>query len=350
MAVAPRDAHVLIVDDEQMVRRSLRKKLAREGYRCDEAQDAEEALRQMRGTPADLVILDIMMPGKSGDQLLPELTFYYPSTAVVMSTAVTDPDTIIRCMKNGAKDYICKPFKLDQVVASVERALAKMETELAVRGHQQLLEKRVAEQTKELRKLSLGAIKSLVVALEAKDKYTAGHSLRVTDIALAIGKEMGLESTELDDLHWGALLHDVGKLAVDPAIQNKPGRLTPDEYEQMMMHIQVGPRIVGPVVNQAVTDIIAHHHDRHDGKGFAQALEGDAIPLNARILAVADSFDAMNSDRPYRTALPIEKSLEEIRTGSGSQFDPDAATAFLRLAARDGVPHAIYCVQTRTAS
>ena len=339
--MATRSAQVLIVDDEQMVRRSLRKKLTREGYRCEEAQNAEEALAQMRGTPVDLVILDVMMPGKSGDKLLPEITLLYPETAVVMATAVADSDTIIGCMKNGAKDYICKPFKLDDVMASVERALLKMEAELTLKSHQRQLERRVTEQTAEIQKLSLGAIKSLVVALEAKDQYTAGHSLRVTDIALAIGKELNLGPQEMDNLRWGALLHDVGKLAVDPAIQNKPGKLSKDEYREMMMHIQVGPRIVGPVVDNVVADMIAHHHDHYDGTGFAQTLVGTDIPLGARILAVADSFDAMNSDRPYREALPRGNSLEEIRQGSGSQFDPVAAAAFLRLAARDEVPHAV---------
>ena len=180
-----------------------------------------------------------------------------------------------------------------------------------------------------------------MVALEAKDHYTAGHSLRVSDIALAIGAELTLDELEMDNLRWGALLHDVGKLAVDPAIQNKPGRLTDDEYRDMMMHIQVGPRIVGPVVNKAVADMIAHHHDRYDGTGFAQTLAGSDIPLGARILTLADSFDAMTSDRPYRKALPANKALDEIVRGSGSQFDPVAAAAFLKLATRDEVPHTV---------
>jgi len=338
MAVAAPSVQVLIVDDEPMIRRSLRRKLEKEGYWCEEAPDADEALRMMHHTPADLVILDIMMPGKSGDQLLLELATSFPSTSFIMSTAVTNPDTIIHCMRNGAHDYICKPFKLDQVVDSVERALAKKNAELTILRHQETLEKRVAEQTGALRTLSLGAIKSLVIALEAKDRYTAGHSLRVTAIALAIAREMRLDSQELDDLRWGALLHDVGKLAVDPAIQNKPGKLSSDEYAEMMMHVQIGPRIVGPVVNGAIVDIIAHHHARYDGHGFGQELKGTEIPQGARILAVADSFDAMNSDRPYRDALPLEKSLSEIRNGTGTQFDPDAARAFLRVVEQDGIP------------
>jgi len=179
---------ILIVDDEETIRRFLLKKLSREGYQCEEAGSAEEALEKLRGDTAELVILDIKMPGKSGDELLPEIKASYPDTAVIMATAVTETSIAIQCMKDGAQDYLPKPFNLDEVVLSVGGVLDKRRLELQIKEYQQHLEQKVGEQTREIRKLFLGAIKSLVFALEAKDKYTAGHSRRVTEIAMAVGK------------------------------------------------------------------------------------------------------------------------------------------------------------------
>jgi putative two-component system response regulator len=169
-----------------------------------------------------------------------------------------------------------------------------------------------------------------VSALEAKDKYTAGHSRRTTEIALAIGDELGLSANDMEDLHWGSLLHDVGKIAVDQLIQNKPGKLTHEEYEHMMIHGHLGACIVKPVVNDKVVEIVEHHHDHYDGKGLHQAVAGENIPLGARILAVADAFDAMTSDRPYRSAMSVKEALDEIRRCSGTQFDPVVTKAFLK--------------------
>jgi putative nucleotidyltransferase with HDIG domain len=170
-----------------------------------------------------------------------------------------------------------------------------------------------------------------VSALEAKDEYTGGHSRRVTDLALLIGGKLGLSKEQMEDLHWGALLHDVGKIAINPVVQNKPGALTPLEYQHMMTHSIVGAGIVKPVASQAVIEIIAHHHDRFDGKGLDQTLTGEEIPAGALIVAVADSFDAMTSDRPYRTRMSGEKAVAEIRRCSGSQFSPEIVAAFLEV-------------------
>jgi putative two-component system response regulator len=153
----------------------------------------------------------------------------------------------------------------------------------------------------------------------------------VTEIAVAIGKELGLPPADIEDLRWGGLLHDVGKIAVDQLIQNKPTKLTPEEYEHIMIHAHVGAGIVKPVVNDKVVKMIEHHHDRYDGKGLHQVAAGKAIPLGARVLAVADSFDAMTSDRPYRSALSVEKALDEIRRCAGTQFDPVVADVFLKI-------------------
>jgi putative two-component system response regulator len=322
---------ILIVDDEAGIRRLLYHKLAKAGYACEEAENAERALEKMAANPAELMILDIKMPGKSGIELLPEIKAKYANTAVIMATAITEASNAINCMRGGADDYICKPFNLEEVVISADKALEKRRLELEIKEYQQRLQQKVDEQTVEIRRLFLGAIEALVFALEAKDKYTAGHSRRVTKIALAIAKELGLPKDEIEDLRWGSLLHDVGKIAVDQSIQNKPAKLTAVEYEHIMIHTQIGAGIVKPVVNDRVVAMIEHHHDRYDGTGLNQTIAGEDIPLGARIMAVADAFDAMTSDRPYRPTLPVEKALGEIKRCADTQFDPLVARAFIKI-------------------
>jgi putative nucleotidyltransferase with HDIG domain len=322
---------ILIVDDEISIRKLLLRRLSRQGYHCEEAASTAEALEKMRAASADLIMLDMKMPGKSGMDLLPELKANYPATAVIMATAVAETSLAIQCMKQGADDYINKPFNLDEVAMSVDKTLEKRRLELQIKEYQEHLQQKVDEQTVEIRRLFLGAIEALVFALEAKDRYTAGHSRRVTEVALAIGRELNLPGDDMEDLRWGSLLHDVGKIAVDQFIQNKPGRLTPAEYEHIMIHAQVGAGIVKPVVNDRVVEMVAHHHDRYNGTGLHQVVAGEDIPLGARILAVADAFDAMTSDRPYRPAMPVEEARQEIRRCIGTQFDPVVAGAFLRV-------------------
>jgi putative two-component system response regulator len=321
---------ILIVDDVASVRRLLYRKLSKEGYRCEEAGSARQTLDMLGSNPAELVLLDIKMPGRSGTDLLPEIKANYPDTAVIMATAVDETSVVIECMKKGADDYICKPFNLDNVALSVRRTLEKRQLQIKIREYQQHLEQEVMQQTKEIRRLFLGAIESLVFALETKDKYTAGHSRRVTKIALAIGSRLGLSANDIEDLRWGSLLHDVGKIAVDQIIQNKPGRLTHEEYEHIMIHGHLGAGIVKPVVNDKVVEIVEHHHDHYDGNGLHQSVVGKNIPLGARILAVADAFDAMTSDRPYRSAMPVKEALDEVKRCAGTQFDPVVVSAFLK--------------------
>jgi putative nucleotidyltransferase with HDIG domain len=321
---------LLIVDDEATIRMLLRQKLSREGYQCEEAANAEQTLNKLETSPIALVMLDIKMPGKSGIELLSEIKSGYPDTAVIMATAVTEINVAIQCLKQGANDYICKPFNLEEVTLTIQRALEKRRLQLEIREYQQYLEEKVEEQMIEMRKLFLGAIEALVSALEAKDKYTGGHSRRVTEIALALGKELGLSTPDMEDLRWGSLLHDIGKIAIDQAIQNKPDKLTREEYEHIMIHAHVGADIVGPVVNGKITKMIEHHHDHYDGSGLHQVIAGSDIPLEARIIAVADAFDAMISDRPYRSALSVTEAVNEIKRCVGTQFDPAVVAAFLK--------------------
>jgi putative two-component system response regulator len=322
---------LLIVDDEDAIRRLLRQKLSREGYRCEEANNAEQALKTLVSIPIAVVILDIKMPNKSGIELLSEIKSGYPDTAVIMATAVTEINVAIQCLKLGADDYICKPFNMDEVSLAVQRSLEKRHLKLGIREYQQFLEDKVEEQTGEIRKIFLGSIEALVSALEAKDKYTGGHSRRVTEIALALGKELGLSAQDMEDLRWGSLLHDVGKIAINQIIQNKPDKLTLEEYEHIMTHSHIGADIVRPVVNGKIVEMIEHHHDHYNGNGLHQVIAGDDIPLGARIIAVADAFDAMISDRPYRSALPIKEAIDEVKRCAGTQFDPVVAKAFLKI-------------------
>jgi putative two-component system response regulator len=321
---------ILIVDDEVAIRRLLHQKLSRQGYHCEEAGNVTEALDKMKTYAADLIMLDMKMPGGSGMDLLPQLKTNYPNTSVIMATAVAEANLAIQCMRLGADDYISKPFNLDEVVLNVDKTLEKRMLELKIKEYQEQLQQKVNRQTVEIRTLFLGAIEALVFALEAKDKYTAGHSRRVTEISLAIGQELNLSEDCLEDLRWGSLLHDVGKIAVDQFIQNKPGKLTPAEYEHIMIHAQVGAGIVKPVVNEKVVAIVEHHHDHYDGTGLHQVVAGENIPLEARILAIADAYDAMTSNRPYRPALSTEEARQEIRRCTGTQFDPIVAGAFFK--------------------
>jgi putative two-component system response regulator len=338
MSTATKNATILVVDDEAVIRKSLCRKLTAEGYDCEVAGNAEDAIERLKEKEIALAILDIKMPGMPGSELLLEIKRDHPETVVVMATALNDTSIVIRCMREGAYDYIIKPFDLNQVVLSINRAMRMRELELEIKRHQQYLEQEVKDKTQESRETFLGAIESLVYALEAKDPYTAGHSRRVTDIALNIGKKLGLSKDELEDLRWGALLHDVGKIAVDSSIQNKPGTLTPDEYRHVMTHAVVGCQIVKPIAPERVLEIIAHHHDHYDGQRNNQDMAGESIPLGARILAVADTFDAMTSDRPYRDAMSHASVLNEIKRCAGTQFDPAVVEALLETRLTEIIP------------
>jgi putative two-component system response regulator len=323
----PRES-ILLVDDEEGIRGILNKGLAMRGYVCDEAEDGEQALTKLRQYPSDLVIMDINMPGRQGNEILPLITANFPETAVIMASGISDNKVIAKCIKDGAQDYINKPFKFEQVLQSVNGTLDKRRVALEIQRYFQEMGHTGGSQA-EPRKLFLGTVESLVNTLESLDTYIKGHSQEVSNIALSIGQQLGFSAEDMDDLRWAALLHDVGKIAVDPNILNKPGELTSSEYRHIMTHAVVGPNLVKPFVNERVVDIISHHHDRYDGSGLNQTIRGKDIPLGARIVAVADAYQAMTSDRPYRRAMSKHDAMEELVWYSGTQFDPIIANVLI---------------------
>lgn len=322
---------ILLVDDEEAIRRILNRGLAMHGFSCDEAESADQALKKLDDKPSDLVIMDINMPGKRGSEVLPDITRRFPETAVIMASGITDTKIIAQCIKDGAQDYISKPFRFDQVLKSVSGTLDKRRLEMEIQRYFQDMKGQAKEMGMEPRKLFLGAIQTLVNTLESGDRYTRGHSQEVAEITASIAEQLRLSEQEMEDLHWAALLHDVGKIAVDPEILNKPGELTPSEYRHIMTHAIIGPNLVQPFVTDDVVQIISHHHDYYDGGRHNQSIQGDEIPLGARIIAVADAYQAMISDRPYRRALSVMDALEELDWCSGSQFDPMVAGIMIKI-------------------
>ena len=321
---------ILIVDDEDTIRRILYKKLSGEGYRCHLATNGEQALDEMRKSTIGLVILDIKMPGKSGLELLPEIKTACPDTQVLMATATTDINAAVQCMKYGVYDYVTKPFNLDEIIFIVGRALDKRRLELENREYQHHLEDKVSEQAEKIRLSFLSAIAALASALEAKDKNTGGHSQRVAEISAAIANAMGLPQETNEKVKLAGTVHDVGKIGVSESILNKPGRLTHEEFQHVQKHPEVGQHILTPIAgDEEILRIVRSHHERYDGTGYPDGLKRDQIPLGSRIIAVADAYEAMTSQRPYRRAMSGESALIEIERGEGTQFDPNVAEAFL---------------------
>ncbi|GAG12177.1 unnamed protein product, partial [marine sediment metagenome] len=262
-------------------------RLSDEGHECTVASDGTSALRQLNAHQFDLALLDIRMPGKSGTDILREIQVKYPDTAVIMVTAVLDVETAIESINMGAYDYIIKPVDLNMLAVSVDRALDKRRLILENREYQLHLEEKVEAQTQKIRNSFLNSITSLAYALEAKDKYTSGHSQRVTETAVAIARELGMSEESIEKIRLAGLVHDVGKIGLRESVLKKPGRLTDQEYRHVMSHCEIGERILSPVMeDEEILRMVRHHHERYDGTGYPDGLSGEDIPEGARILAV----------------------------------------------------------------
>jgi putative nucleotidyltransferase with HDIG domain len=280
-----------------------------------------------------------MMPGMDGIALLEASKERFPDMPVIMVTAVTDVSVALGAIRNGAYDYLLKPFERDQLLATVRRAMENRRLKMENREYQTNLEALVTARTEQLRQAVSTLEKSYDITLEAlgnaldlKDAETEGHSKRVTAYTIAIARAMGLGSDQIRVIARGAFLHDIGKMAIPDKILNKPGKLDPEETAIMREHCYRGYQIVRriPFLAEAA-EIVYAHQEKYDGTGYPRRLKGEEIPLGARIFSVADTLDAMTSDRPYRAKLPHSAAKDEITQWSGRQFDPEVVKVFLSM-------------------
>lgn len=321
---APPLGPALVVDDQPAVAATVAKWLEREGMDCHVAHSGEEALQMAAKQLYGLVFADVHMPGESGLELARRLKERDPTTQVIIITGSTTLQTAVEAIRLDADDYLVKPFDPAALLHAARRAQEHRRLLLENREYREGLEERVRQQGQRLERLYLSSILSLVKALEAKDPHTRGHSDRVAQYAIALAERLGFANR--DSLEVGGKLHDIGKIGVQGGLLRKNGPLELTEREHVQTHPVVGVEILEPLLDDTtVLDIVRYHHERWDGRGYPDGLAGEEIPVAARIMAVADTFDAMTTARPYRAARTPAEAVAEIQSEAGTQFDPRVA-------------------------
>jgi len=326
------DARILVVDDDQSNVRALTRLLRAAGYTSILATTNPEEVRSLyRDQEPDLVLLDLHMPGLDGIGVLEQLRAdaaphtYLP---VLVLTGDSSQDARRRALAAGAKDFVTKPFEVDEVILRIRNLLETRYLHLAITAQNQALEQRVAERTAELDGAYLDTLERLALAAEFRDDETGRHTERVGEAAVLLGAALGLAEEDLFLLRRAAPLHDVGKIAVPDAVLRKPGPLSGDEWEIMKGHAPMGAQILSggrSRVIQLAEEVARFHHEQWDGNGYPEGLAGEAIPLAARLVSIADVFDALTSDRVYRKAWPAAEVLAYIQEYAGRRFDPQIA-------------------------
>src|SRR5262244_3920839 len=338
---------ILVVDDEEPIREIISSMLSAAGYKTRQASSGMEALATLNANGEfELVLSDLMMAELDGIALLERSKEKYPDMPVVMVTAVHDISVALAAIRNGAYDYLLKPFEREQLLATVRRALENRRLKLENQRYQNHLEQMVADRTDKLQRAlaelqkAMGnlersydiTLEALGDALDLKDAETEGHSKRVTAYTIAIARQMGVPKEEMDVIARGAFLHDIGKMAIPDDILLKNGPLTPEQVTIMREHCYLGYKMLKKIpFLQDAAEIVYAHQERYDGTGYPRGLKGKEIPLGARIFSVADTLDAITSDRPYRAAQSIPAAREEVVRFSGRQFDREVVQVFLQM-------------------
>jgi len=315
---------ILIVDDDAQVLTLLQRILAREGYRCTNAADAEAAGAHLARAPFDLLLCDVGLPGASGLELVERSLGRRRTMAALMISGLDDVELADRALRIGAYGYVVKPFTANDVQIAVHGALTRRRHELDTQD--------------ELKASREETIQRLCIAVEARDPDTATHISQMSEFCERLAHELGLPEDHCELIRTASAMHDVGKIGIPDSILLKPARLTPDERLVMERHAEIGYRIlVGSRSDllQLAAVIAWTHHEKFDGSGYPRGLSGHAIPLEGRIAAVADVFDALTRDRVYRARLPRGQALDILQEGRGSHFDPQVLDAFMTVL--DGV-------------
>jgi len=333
---------MLVVDDEDGIRNALKKYLSGRGYEVSVAATGEEALEVLRRRKITCVLLDVNLPGASGIDLVPRIIDTEPDAAILMLTAVNDATAAALCMQRGALDYLTKPIDLDVLSRAITRALGRREHRIEDQQISRWLKEEVAARAAEVRaeranleRISVATLEALVNALEAKDPYLRGHSARVADFAATIAAEMGLDDEQIERVRTAGRLHDIGKIGIREEVLNKQGPLTDVEFEHVKQHVVIGSQILSPLVHlREVIAFVRSHHERWDGLGYPDALEGEAIPYGARIIGAVEIFDALTTSRPYQEKMPLATAVERMRDLIGTVIDPEVHRALDR-AVRD---------------
>ena len=328
--VEPGAPRLLVVDDEAALQTAVARFLRSRGYEVETAGSADAALEQLRRSRFALVLCDVRMPGPSGLDLLPQAVALDPDLAVIMVSGVNDAATATSAMQRGAGDYLVKPMELAVLVQAVERALRRRALAVERRRFEQLLREEVAVATRELerdraslRSLTVSVAETLINAMEVKDVYLRGHSQRVASLSAEIAEEMGLDADTVEHVRLAGRLHDVGKIGIRESVLNKPGGLTPEEFEHVKGHVRIGMEILAPLQHLGVVlTYVQDHHERWNGTGYPRGLTGEAISIGGRILGAVDAFDAITSRRAYREPLDAQATVTYLEQHAGSTLDP----------------------------
>ncbi len=319
------DYKIMVVDDEQGIIDSLTIFLNK--YHIQGFTNPLEAIEALKHENFDLLVLDFLMSPIHGDQVVEEIRKFNSNLYILLLTGHKDLAPPLETIKRlDIQGYCEKSDKFDQLLLLIESGLKSVEQMKTIQDINKKLEKTYAD----LEDAYRGTVETLRLAVDAKDSYTKNHSDRVSYYSVLIGKELGLSEEDIRTLRDGGLFHDIGKIGIPDSILQKPGKLTDEEYDDIKNHPSIGAKIIAPAkIFNNILPIVKHHHERYDGKGYPSSLKGEEIPLFARIVCVADSFDAMTSDRSYRPRFTLVKALDELENCKGIQFDPVIVDAFV---------------------